>query len=81
MATCFDEMKANRAIMPKRLSPMFARLSLHRAKCAIIDSGTRKPLSVPECQNTIDSGTGTAAWILRQAKRLAITLASIPIFK
>jgi hypothetical protein len=61
MATDFEEMKANRAKMPKLLSPMLTRLSLRRANCAKTGYGTRKPLSVPECQNTLDSGTGTAA--------------------
>lgn len=61
MANDFDEMKANSAIMPKRLSLMFARLSLRRAKCARIDCGTGKPPTVPECHIIIGYGTGTAA--------------------
>ena len=71
----FTQNKAMSAIMPKLLSPMLARLSLRCANCAKTDSGTRKPLPVPESHIPLGYGTGTAAWILTLAKH--VTLAAV----
>jgi hypothetical protein len=68
MDASFAQNQTMSARMPNQLSSMLARLSSLRANCAKIGYGTRKPLSVPECHNTLGYGTGTAAWIQTQDK-------------
>ncbi len=58
MAAHLEIIKALRAKMPKRVHLMFATFSVCSAKYAKTDSGTRKPLPVPECHICLGYGTG-----------------------
>ena len=61
------------AKMPKLLAPMFTMLSLHSAITVKTGYGSRKPVTVPKCHNTLGYGIGSQAGLLTGTRPVALT--------